>query len=130
MMYQIASKSRIRRHENARHKLCLHHGSDLVITLGALTQERVDFVDEDDARLYLAREAEQAGDELVRLAIPLVSENRHGNIDKCRARLLCERLRKHCLPAPGRTVEQHTLWRGTESRGCVEEGGVEQREND
>lgn len=87
-----------------------------MVALGPLAQERVNLVDEDDRWLCLARETEQARDELVRLAIPLVREYRRGDVDKGRAGFLCEGLCEHGLAASGRSEEEDTLW-------CTEEGG-------
>lgn len=96
-----------------------------MVALRALAQERVDLVNEHDARLRLAREREQARDELVRLAVPLVREHRRGDVDERRARLLRERLREHRLPAAGRAEEQDAFRRAEEGGGCEEVGEAE-----
>lgn len=46
-----------------------------MVTLGPLSQKRVDFVNKDDARLSLPREAEQTSDQLIRLPIPFVRQH-------------------------------------------------------
>lgn len=93
-----------------------------MVVLGALAQEGVDLVDEDDAGLALPCEAEQARDELVRLAVPLVREDGRGDVDECRARLLCQRAREHRLAAPRRAVQEHAFRRADERRGGEEVG--------
>ena len=70
-----------------------------MVAFRPFTQERVYFVDEHDARLRFTRQREQAGDELVRLAVPLVGEDRRGDVDERRSGLFGEGLCEHRLAA-------------------------------
>ena len=102
--------------KNSRHELRLHHPCHFVIVLRALAQERVDFVNEHDARLRLAREREQGRHELVRLAVPLIRDHRRGDVDESRPRFFGKSFGEHCLATSWRAEEQHTF-------GCAEERG-------
>lgn len=103
-----------------------HHPRHLVVGPAALSQERVDLVDKDDRRLQLAREREERGDELVRLAEPgaviesawkaalrtrermdppFVGQSRDVHVDECRARLFRQRLRRGASRSGSRAEE-------------------------
>lgn len=70
-----------------------------MVPAAPLPQKGVDLVNEDDARLGLARELEQRSDELIGLAEPLVREDACGDVDEGSTTLLRKRLREHRLPA-------------------------------
>ena len=75
-----------------------------MITLASLSEERINLVNEYNTRLDFPRKAKQPGDELVRLAVPLVGKRRDGDIDKGSTAFFSERTREHRLPAPGWAV--------------------------
>lgn len=52
------------------HELGLHHGGDLVVLSRSQPEQRVDLVDEDDARLQLLCEREHRCRQLLRLPVP------------------------------------------------------------
>ena len=113
-----------------RHELGLHHGASLVVRAAARPKNRVDFVDEDNGGLELARERENGGHEFIRVAIPLLRESADVEVDEAGAGLFGECARKHGFTASRRSVEKHTLGGGEERRGVGKEGGESERVDD
>mmetsp|Transcript_5095 Transcript_5095/g.12244 ORF Transcript_5095/g.12244 Transcript_5095/m.12244 type:complete len:294 (-) Transcript_5095:107-988(-) len=111
-----------------RHEFALHVVAGLEFAVLTLTEEGVDLVDEDDARLHLPRQREHRLDELLRLAEPLVLQRRQRDVEKHRLGLLGDSLSKHGLPRPRRPVEQHTL-RRAQQRPAREELGARERQH-
>lgn len=108
----------------------LHHSSHLVIIATPLSHERVDFVDEDDARLQLLGEREEAGDELVRFSEPLVGQAADLDVDEGGATLLGERFGEHGLAASWGAVKENSLGRAEQASGRLEDLGVAEGEDD
>lgn len=76
---------------------CSRLTCNFVVALRTLAQERINLVNEHNARLQLFCERKQCLDQLLRLAEPLFSQCRHVQIDKCRARLFTQRFRQQSL---------------------------------
>lgn len=92
-------------YESKDHLLCLNHVTGLVLSARSCSQHRIDFVDEHDSGLELARQTEHSADELVAVAIPLLRKSRNVQIDKACARLMRQRLCQHSLSATRRSVQ-------------------------
>lgn len=85
-----------------------------MVAFRPLTQERVNLVEEDYARLALPCKAEHSRDELVALSKPFVGEDGGGNVDEGSPRLSCESLREHGLPTSWWSKEEYTFRRRKE----------------
>ena len=59
-----------------------------MIALRPLPQERIDFINEDDARLRFPGETEQTSYQFVGFAIPFIGKHRGCDVDKSSPRLL------------------------------------------
>lgn len=58
-----------------------------MIAARPFSEERVNFINENDARLSLSGKGEQSGNELVRFSVPLIRQDRGRDIDERGARL-------------------------------------------
>jgi hypothetical protein len=88
------------------HELGLDHAACFVLARSALSQDGVNLVDEDNARLQLPCQAEDGVDELVGVAVPLLRQGGDVQIDEAGAGLVGEGLGEHRLAAAGGPVKE------------------------
>mmetsp|Transcript_12816 Transcript_12816/g.32458 ORF Transcript_12816/g.32458 Transcript_12816/m.32458 type:complete len:293 (+) Transcript_12816:154-1032(+) len=96
------------------HELRLHVAVDVVLETAALAEERVDFVDEDNAWAYSPSERENGAGQLVCLADPIADNRRRAEVDERRAALLRHRPRQRCFSRARRAVQKNALGRADE----------------
>lgn len=97
-----------------------------MLAAAALAEDGVDFVDEDDRGLELARKAEHRGDELIGVAVPLLGYGADVQVYEAGAGLVGEGFGEHGLAAARGAVKEDARGRG-EERGRV---AVEVREGE
>mmetsp|Transcript_8481 Transcript_8481/g.26282 ORF Transcript_8481/g.26282 Transcript_8481/m.26282 type:complete len:278 (+) Transcript_8481:297-1130(+) len=103
------------------HELSLDAQRELGLVVGALLEEHVQLVYEDDGRRQLARQREDGRGELFRLTHPLAEQAGDAQVDEDGVGLPSDRLGQHGLAGARRTVEEDARRPGEQPRACRRE---------